>query len=113
MASDTHGEEVRAELIRFLKNADWQVTESARVTAYPLLRAVGQRPTDAAIIEYVARLLESDFPTHAVPLGEPPGSAGMGYVMNNADGRGLYIKMKIERREAWVISFHVSKHHRG
>jgi hypothetical protein len=32
------------------------------------------------------------------------------------DDRGLYIKLKIERGrtdEVWVLSFHISKHHRG
>ena len=36
--------------------------------------------------------------------------------MNNVDGRGLYIKLKIERGrqdKVWVLSFHVSQHHKG
>jgi hypothetical protein len=32
--------------------------------------------------------------------------------MNNADGKGLYIKLKIEDQKVWVLSFHPSKHSR-
>ncbi|HVS37176.1 MAG TPA: hypothetical protein VMS17_16560 [Gemmataceae bacterium] len=115
MSSDA-GKEVRDELLRLLDNDDWQVTESARSTAYPILRTMGRMPSDGAIIEHVSHLLRTDFPFHAVPLGEPPGSAGTGYMMNNADGRGLYIKMTIRQArttEVWVVSFHVSQHFRG
>ncbi len=115
MSSDP-GKKVRDELLRLLDNDDWQVTGSARIAAYPILRAMGRMPSDAAIVEYVSRLLRTDFPFHAVPLGEPPGSAGTGYVMNNADGRGLYIKMTIRQArttEVWIVSFHVSQHFKG
>jgi DNA-binding transcriptional regulator YiaG len=43
------------------------------------------------------------------------GSGEPGYVLTNADGRGLYIKLKIESGrtdEVWVLSFHVSVHHK-
>jgi hypothetical protein len=116
MSSDESGEEVRAELVRLLEEVAWRIAKSARETAYPILRAMGEMPTDCAIVDYIARLLRADFPFHEVPLGEPPGSAGTGYVMNNADGLGLYIKVKIERDrtdEVVVLSFHISKHHKG
>ena len=77
---------------------------------------MGQMPTDCAIIDYIVRLLRTNFPFHEVRLGEPAGSAGAGYVMNNADGRGLYIKVKIEcgrADEVIVLSFHVSDHYKG
>ncbi len=105
-------DDVRDELLRLLKADDWQLTESARRTAFPFLRATGCLPTDAAVIDYVMNLLEDDFPFHRVELG----SGEPGYVMNNADGRGLYIKLKIERGrtdEVWVLSFHVSQHRKG
>ena len=66
------------------------------------------------MIEYVIRLLEDDVlyraKFHAVPLG----SGEKGYAMNDVDGKGLYVKLKINRdrcEEAWVLSFHVSTHH--
>jgi len=116
MSSDASCEEVRAELIRLLESDDYRITESAKATAYPILRAAGQMLTEGAIIEYITHLLRTNFPFHVEPLGEPPGSRGTGYVMNNADGRGLYIKVKIEQRrtdEVHVLSFHISKHYRG
>jgi len=105
-------DDVRDELLRLLKADDWQLTDSARKDAFPILRATGCLPTDAAVIEYIMDLLESNFPFHRVELG----SGESGYVMNNVDGRGLYIKVKIERGrtdEVWVLSFHVSQHHKG
>jgi hypothetical protein len=39
-------------------------------------------------------------------MGEPKGSRGIGHEMKNADGAGLYIKVKIEEGEVWVLSFH-------
>ena len=117
MSSDASYDEIRAELIRLLEDVDRRrITDSARLAADPILRRMGQMPTEGAIFEYITHLLRTDFPLHPVPLGEPPGSRGTGYVMNNTDGRGLYIKVKIEQRrtnEAHVISFHVSKHYRG
>ena len=83
-------------MIRLLEDVAWRIAKSARGIAYPILRAMGQMPTDCAIIDYIVRLLRTNFPFHEVRLGEPAGSAGAGYVMNNADGRGLYIKVKIE-----------------
>jgi len=109
-------EPIRDELLRLLDDVAWRIARSARESAYPILRAMGQRPTDCAMIDYVTRLLRAGFPFHEVPLGEPPGTAGTGYVMNNADGQGLYIKLKIERErtdEVVVLSFHVSDHYRG
>jgi hypothetical protein len=50
---------------------------------------------------------------HAVAMGEPPGSLGTGYVLNNVDGQGLYIKLVIERDRTRVVSFHTSIHYKG
>ncbi len=46
---------------------------------------------------------------HPVTLG----SGETACVMNDADGQGLYIKLKIEDDLAVILSFHVSKHHKG
>jgi hypothetical protein len=52
------------------------------------------------------KLLKANFPLQAVPQGNPPGSRGIGYELRNADGHGLYIKLKLEDGKAWLISFH-------
>jgi hypothetical protein len=119
MSSDASLEEVRAELIRLLESPNWEIVKSAREAARPILQDAGQRPSAWAIPDYITDLLRKGFPFHPIPLGEPPGSAGVGYVMNNADGRGLYIKVKIERDRTdgvvgvVILSFHISKHYKG
>jgi hypothetical protein len=107
-------DDVRAELLRLFKEDDWQITESARRDGRPILQAAGFLPTDGAMIEYVIGLLEDDGfyreKFHEVPLV----SGEKGYAMNDVDGKGLYVKLKINRdrrEEAWVFSFHVSIHH--
>jgi hypothetical protein len=77
------------------------------------LQAKGLAAYEWEIIRYVLRLLKADFPLHAILRGIPEGSLPEGYVMNNADGQGLYIELTIERDTVWVISFHVSKHFKG
>jgi hypothetical protein len=112
MSSDASVEEIRAELIRLLENDDWQIGKTkARDPGLPILRAMGLMPTDGAMIEYITDLLRTNFPLHPVLLHSAPGSGDMGYVMKNCDGRGLYIKVRIEREcrrthyvEVW--SFH-------
>jgi hypothetical protein len=106
-------DDVRGELLRLLKLDDWQITESARRDGRPILQAAGFLPTDGAMIEYVLRLLEDEFLVrekfHEVTLG----SGEKGYAMNDVDGKGLYVKLKVNRDrhdEAWVLSFHVSTH---
>ncbi len=41
--------EVREELLRLLRADDWQITETARRDASPILRAVGSLPTDGLL----------------------------------------------------------------
>ncbi len=66
------------------------------------------------MVDYFAGLLLGGFPIFRTPLGEPPGSRGIGWVMNNPDGNQTYIKLKIEQDgvydTAWVLSCHTSKH---
>lgn len=107
-------EDVQEELLRLLKEDDWQITESARRDGRPILQAAGFLPTDGAMIEYIIHLLEDHGlcreKFHEVPLG----SGEKGYAMNDVDAKGLYVKLKINRdrrEEAWVLSFHLSTHH--
>src|SRR5262245_59634236 len=96
-AHEVSPEAARAALIRLIEADEWEVTASAVSDARPILLRAGLPGTTFAVVEYVLRLLKDGFPMHPLPLGEPPGSAGTAYVMNNADGQGLYIKVKIER----------------
>jgi hypothetical protein len=107
-------DEARTELLRLLHQDDWQITESARRDGRPLLQAAGFLATDGAMIEYITRLLEDNLlcreKFHEVSLG----SGEKGYALNDVDGKGLYVKLKINRdrrEEVWVLSFHVSIHH--
>ena len=104
---------VRTEILRLLGEDNWQIAESARRDGWPLLRAAGLLPTDGAIIEYIAHLLEDEALCHTKFHEVPLGSGEKAYAMNDVDGKGLYIKVKINRGrrdEVWVLSFHVSIH---
>lgn len=103
---------VRSELIRLLENDEWKISGSAEKDGRKILQKYGGRPTPVAIIDFVKDLLASGSPFHEVGLGEPPGCNGTGYVINHSDDkvRDLYIKLKIENDEVWLLSFHLSKH---
>jgi hypothetical protein len=65
------------------------------------------------MIEYIIRLLEDEDLCHEKFHEVPLGSGEKGFAMNDVDGKGLYVKLKINRdrcEEAWVLSFHISKH---
>jgi hypothetical protein len=120
-------EQAREELIRLIQNDDWEVVHSASLRRddspgqegyLAILRRLGvQYPSEGAMVAYVLDLLKSNFPMHAVGLGEPLGSLGIGWVMNNSDGRDLYIKLTIQEQRmgqprARFLSFHRSIHAR-
>lgn len=110
-------EEARQQLARLFDAGDYEITDQAQLDGFPILRREGLRPTEGALVGWILDLLASNFPMHAVGLGEPPCSGGIGWVMNNADNQGLYIKLALEERRigqgvAWLLSFHTSRHHR-
>jgi hypothetical protein len=100
-------ERARQELIRLLENDEWTMTESARGD---WMRSYRRRfRTECAVIDYILGLLR-----RGCRLNEPTlGSGEASWSMNNTDGEGLYIKLKIYEERAVVLSFHLSKHHRG
>jgi hypothetical protein len=107
---------IRVELLRLLGEDDWQITESARRDGGPILRAAGILPTDGAMIEYVDGLLKDDVLFHGKFHEVTLGSGEKAYAMNDVDGKGLYVKLKIDRGRTdvvLVLSFKVSIHHRG
>jgi hypothetical protein len=106
----------RTRLIELLADIDsWRFTEGAFNQGRVALKlACGKTPSDCEIIDYIVGRLRAGFPILRTPMGEPPGSRGIAWVMNNPDGNGTYIKLKIEQDGiydiAWVISCHTSKH---
>jgi hypothetical protein len=100
-------DEVRQRACEFLREDEWELTETVERAGYSL------RYNQCQIAELLCARLESGFEFHEVPLGEPPGSSGVGYVLNNVDGRGLHIKFVLEWTYVRIISFHISKHHRS
>jgi hypothetical protein len=106
-------EAARQELIRLLVSDDCLLTERAENEGKAILRRDGLPATERGVVAYVLKLLRANYPMHKIKRGQPAGSLPDGYVMNNADGRGLYIELILEDDRAWVISFHTSKHYRG
>jgi hypothetical protein len=103
---------IREELIGLLESDQWRMTDAAESDGRMALASVIKRPTQCDIIKFILELLKKGFPMHAVELGEPPGSMGTGYVMNNADGKDLYIKLAIDNEKVLILSVHPSKHKR-
>jgi hypothetical protein len=106
----------RARLIELLEDIDaWRFTDAAFNQGRIALRVVlGKTPSDCEMIDYFVKCLRAGFPILRTLMGEPPGSRGIAWVMNNPDGNHTYIKLKVEddgiSEVAWVISCHMSKH---
>lgn len=106
----------RIRLIELLEDLDgWKFTDAAFNQGRLALRTVcGKIPSDCEMVDYTVKRLRAGFPILRTPMGEPPGSRGIGWVMNNPDGNLTYIKLKIEddgiSEIAWIISCHTSKH---
>jgi hypothetical protein len=115
-AHDNDSESARKKLIELLDGIDaWRFTESAFNQGRIALKVVcGKTPSDCEMIDYIVGRLRAGFPILRTLMGEPPGSRGIGWVMNNPDGNHTYIKLKIEQDGvydvAWIISCHTSKH---
>jgi hypothetical protein len=113
---DNDADLARAKLIELLEDIDgWRFTDTAFNEGRVALRTVCRKtPSDCEMIDYMVGRLRADFPILRTPMGEPPGSRGIAWVMNNPDGNHTYIKLKIEQDGvydiAWVISCHTSKH---
>jgi hypothetical protein len=119
MAERDHDDDetlARIRLIELLEDLDaWKFTDTAFNQGRIALRPVfGKTPSDCEMIDYLVQRLRAGFPILRTPMGEPPGSRGIGWVMNNPDRNHTYIKLKIEddgiSEVAWVISCHTSKH---
>lgn len=121
MATADHNQDAdsaRQKLIDLLAADDWKFSKAALEQGRETLKGVIRAPPgECAIIDYLLGLLRGGFPLSRTQLGEPPGSLGIGWVMNNPDGKHTYIKLKIAedgvREHALVMSCHPSKHPPG
>ena len=106
----------RKKLIELFEDIDaWRFTDPAFQQGRVALKlACGRTPSDCEMINYIVERLSAGIPILRTLLGEPPGSRGIGWVMNNPDGNHTYIKLRIEQDGvfdiAWVLSCHTSKH---
>jgi hypothetical protein len=112
---DNDPELARKKFIELLEDDNWRFTDTALKQGQEALRTFcGKTPSECEIIDLILKWLRSKFRLDLTPMGEPPGSSGIGWVMNNPDGNNTYIKLKIEfyrvSEIAWVISCHTSKY---
>ena len=64
------------------------------------------RSAESATCDYILDKLGVGTRLTETGMGEPKYSRGIAWEMKNADGDGLYIKLKIEEDRVWVLSFH-------
>ncbi len=104
---DDASPQVRAELIQLFEEVNWKITIRAETDGKAiLLERHYKEPTQCGICDYILEKLRSGFRLRETGRGEPRGSRGIGWEMKDADGLGLYIKLKIEEGIVWVLSFH-------
>jgi hypothetical protein len=110
MSSAEDPEEIRRALIEALEQNKWHFTNRAHWEGLDAFRDLEENPSKEAMIDYILELLEAGFPGRCVELHDDP--RGTAFEMVNsyrrADGRGLYIKLKLDWPYAIVISFHYS-----
>jgi hypothetical protein len=64
-----------------------------------------EHPTPAALWDYILERLQAPVPWRYAKLDDYP--AQLGYALQNADGRGLYIKLRFDDESRVVVmSFH-------
>src|SRR5882762_8063033 len=106
-AKDITIEEVRRKLILLLEDGQVQFADRALQQGIKWLQSpvgcewqekhgCGFLRPEPNLVRFLVDALKSDCQLNAGQLGEPPGSMGTGYAINRADGRDLYVKMKID-----------------
>jgi hypothetical protein len=106
-------DEIRVRLIELFEQDKWDITGEAERTGREFLRQLlkDAYPSQVSIIRHALRLLkQDDCSLTSIPMGQPPGSRGIGYRLRDPVSPNLYIKVKIEEDIAVIISFHESKH---
>ncbi len=103
-APDAASDAVRRELITAFESRKWEFTKRALREGLDAFRSHSENPSDEEMVDYILDLLEAGCPLHRVELHDPP--YGEAHEMKNADGRGLYIKLKLDWPYVIVMSFH-------
>jgi hypothetical protein len=102
--ADDPSDSVRQEMIAAFECRKWEFTKRALREGLDAFRRHSENPTEDELVDYVVGLLESRFPLCPVELHDPP--YGDGHELQNVDGRGLYIKLKLDWPYVIVMSFH-------
>jgi hypothetical protein len=103
--SDPHAE-VREKFIEAFTSGRWDFTKRASIEGPDAFRRHSEHPSLAELVDYILDLLDHQFPLRQVVLHDPP--HGEAYEMENTDGHGLYIKLKLDGSYVIVMSFHLS-----
>jgi hypothetical protein len=104
MSTDDPSASVRQEIIAAIESRKWEFTKRALREGMEAFRNHSENPSDEEMVDYILDLLESGFPLCPVELYDPP--YGEAHELRNVDGRGLYIKLKLDWPYVIVMSFH-------
>jgi hypothetical protein len=104
MSTDDPSASIRQEIIDAFESRRWEFTKRALREGLEAFRRYSENPTEEEMVDYILDLLESDFPLTTVELHDPP--YGEAHELRNVDGRGLYIKLKLDWPYVIVMSFH-------
>jgi hypothetical protein len=104
MSAHDPSDSVRKEIIAAIESGKWEFTKRALWEGLDAFRKYSENPSDEEIVDYILDVLESGFPLCAVELHDPP--HGQAHELRNVDGRGLYIKLKLDWPYVIVMSFH-------
>jgi hypothetical protein len=103
-APDDPTASVRRDLITAFEDRKWEFTKRALREGLDAFRRHSENPSEEELADYILGLLEASFPLRCVELHDPP--FGEGHELRNADGHGLYIKLKLDWPYVIVPSFH-------
>ena len=95
---------VRQEMITAIEDRKYDFTQRAWHEGLDAFRTHSENPSHEELIDYILELLKSGFPLRRVELHDRPGEEA--HELKNADGRGLYIKLKYDWPSVIVMSFH-------
>lgn len=104
MSTNDPSASVRQDIIVAFESRKWEFTKRALREGLEAFRQHSENPTEEEMVDYIRDLLEANFPLYCVELHDPP--YGEAHELRNVDGRGLYIKLKLDWPYVIVMSFH-------
>jgi hypothetical protein len=110
-SAEDPSEQVRRDMLAALEEGKWEFTKRALREGLDAFRRHSEHPSDEELIDYITDLLEGGCALEWTELTEPPFPGaeppfGEAYEIKNADGQGLYIKLKYDWPYVIVMSFH-------